>query len=135
MDPCRGESELWLRDAVMLKQRDLERISLCNMLSHTNDKAVLIPLQKKRRKKKLFIVRIPSFLNFYPIGHSALQRTINELVHPVSIYAMLITIYLSAIYKCFRWHFHHFFWETVPQFGVLKNYLLSGSDRQIFSYI
>lgn len=76
----------------MLEQRDLERISLLNALCHMKDKAILIPLHKKRGKKELIIVQIPSFLNTSPIGHSDLQRTIKHLVHPVSIHAMLITI-------------------------------------------
>ena len=62
----------------MLKQRDLERISLHNVFSHTNDKAVLIPLHKKMEKKELIIVQVPPFLSIFPIGYAVLQRTIND---------------------------------------------------------
>lgn len=81
----------------------------------------------------MVIAAIPSFLNVSTVRHSDLQRTVNHLVPPVSIYALLITIYLLAVYKCFRLHFLFSFcfsWETVTQFGLLRPYLLSGSDSK-----
>lgn len=46
---------------------------------------------------------------------------------------MLKTIYLFIIYKYFGLYIHDFYWDNVQHFGPLKTYLLSGSDREIFS--
>lgn len=54
--------EFWLRDAVILKQRDLQKIILCNMLVHDNDKTIL--LHKKKGKRELKIVLVLSFIIF-----------------------------------------------------------------------
>lgn len=105
-----------MRDAVLLNQRDLERLSLCNMLFHRNYIAFFILLHKKSGKKELVIIQIPSFLNISPTGYSDLQRTLNHLDHPVSIYSMLKTIYLLAIYKRFGLYFHDFSWDNVQHF-------------------
>lgn len=78
-------------------------------------------------------MQIFTFLNISPSGCSDLQRTLNHLDHPMSVYSMLKTIYLFIIYKYFGLYIHDFYWDNVQHFGPLKTYLLSGSDREIFS--
>lgn len=114
--------QFWLRDAAILKQRDLQKIILCNILIHANVKTIL--LHKKKGKRELAIVLVPSFLNISPIGYSHFLRSINCLIHPVPMNNNIFIGYFKNISNCT--------FSISP--GVFSyNYILSSCARRMFS--